>query len=397
MLKQFIKLVEKPFVVAISIFIITPMVHAQDYNKIITTLHTTEKTKVISIKDVKHLYLSPAAGGYFVAIQSSGEALIFDNDGNIKGKISNCCAKDIVFEDGQHALASLNKPVVGHFDLGIINTRGEIEKIVVSDVNNSSFRFIDGIGRYYKYPKDYYFDTTGKITFILEGGLYNGSGHSPVLGICDGLRPIENKEYRTAFYDKSWKLVIPFDKGAVSSFSEGLAVIKKVEGNSITYGYIDKNGNIAIEPKFSNKPGLFHDGYALVKKSSGNYCFINKVGQQCSPEYKRAEEFNNGVALVWPIEDFKYGKPAIIIDKEFKQQGTSEYYGALINHVRECSTITGQDMVYSNTGKKIIKAGGLHLSTNGIISFRYHKDKQDFKGYANLSNEIIVLFKEDEF
>lgn len=72
-------------------------------------------------------------------------------------------------------------------------------------------------------------------------------------------------------------------------------------------GYLDRNGDVAIEPKFDlAKP--FSEGLAAVQVN-GKWGFINPEGEMViEPKYNRANPFQNGLALVasYPEKYFGY-------------------------------------------------------------------------------------------
>src|SRR5699024_4899829 len=77
------------------------------------------------------------------------------------------------------------------------------------------------------------------------------------------------------------------------SFSEGLAVVY----NSGRAGYIDREGTLAIRPRFEEAKS-FREGLALVK-SDGKYGYIDGSGDYAiPPQFYRARSFQNGRAAV---------------------------------------------------------------------------------------------------
>lgn len=93
---------------------------------------------------------------------------------------------------------------------------------------------------------------------------------------------------------------------AISSFSEGMAKVKKKDG----YGYINLNGVMAISPKFS-KASDFKEGRAAVWQN-GRCGFINTKGKfVVEPDYSRCMDFKDGKAIV-----FKGNQRAGLIDLE---------------------------------------------------------------------------------
>jgi hypothetical protein len=92
---------------------------------------------------------------------------------------------------------------------------------------------------------------------------------------------------------KTWKWVIEPQFNDISSFSDGLAGVKKGD----KWGYIDKNGKLIIEPQFSEM-GKFSDGLSKVIKD-GKYFYIDKTGKYViQPQFDISKEFLNGFARV---------------------------------------------------------------------------------------------------
>lgn len=77
--------------------------------------------------------------------------------------------------------------------------------------------------------------------------------------------------------------------------SSGELLLIKQDGR---YGYIDKTGNIVIEPQF-NSPSIFSEGLAAVK-IDGKYGYINKTGKiVIEARFERALQFSAGLASVY--------------------------------------------------------------------------------------------------
>ena len=122
--------------------------------------------------------------------------------------------------------------------------------------------------------------------------------------------------------DTSNKVVIPFVYEDATSFSDGLARVKK-DGK---YGFIDRSNNIVISLAYEES-NSFHDGLARVKKDV-KYGFIDKSGKVVIPFiYDELGGFNEGLAKAkindkWGFID-KTGKRAIpfvySFAKDFKQ------------------------------------------------------------------------------
>ena len=89
-----------------------------------------------------------------------------------------------------------------------------------------------------------------------------------------------------------------YNAGTPWLFSEGLAAVLIKN----KWGYIDKQGNIAIEPQFSMASG-FSEGLAAVEINN-KYGFIDKTGRMViEPQYDFALAFTEGVSPV-SIDDY---------------------------------------------------------------------------------------------
>lgn len=110
---------------------------------------------------------------------------------------------------------------------------------------------------------------------------------------------VEEVEEKWGFIDTNGNEIIPCTYEAVGSFSEGLTNFKS--GNS--WGYMDKNGSTIIEPRNFLDFGSFSDGLALVQYEEGEYCYIDKTGNDVISGLKGEiddlmdKNFSHGLAL----------------------------------------------------------------------------------------------------
>ncbi len=88
-----------------------------------------------------------------------------------------------------------------------------------------------------------------------------------------------------------------------AAFSEGLSLVRVASGNhnygaiKRSYGFINQNGGYEINPIF-DKAFSFHNGIALVQKSS-EWKFINKKGENVfNKTFSEARNFSEGLAAV---------------------------------------------------------------------------------------------------
>lgn len=100
------------------------------------------------------------------------------------------------------------------------------------------------------------------------------------------------------------------DADQVRRFLGGLAAFSVVdEEGEEKWGFVDKDGRIAINPQFANASN-FSDGLCGVMNNEGKWGFIDKEGRiSINYQFDGVGDFNNGIAIVQSSE--KYG----VIDK----------------------------------------------------------------------------------
>ncbi|NNE78146.1 MAG: WG repeat-containing protein, partial [Pricia sp.] len=88
---------------------------------------------------------------------------------------------------------------------------------------------------------------------------------------------------------------------AFTALSQELAVVREDD----KFGFIDKSGAYAIEPKFE-KADSFSNGLAAANNGD-QWGFINTSGEWAiQPEYERVKMFSSGYALVLKDDQWKY-------------------------------------------------------------------------------------------
>ncbi len=179
-------------------------------------------------------------------------------------------------------------------------------------------------------------EETGKIIIPFE---YKDMGQ-----YSEGLISAQNINGDCGYLDISGKVIIPFEYSQAGDFSEGLAAVYNKSGefmNTIGFGrverlkcgYIDKKGNVIIPFKFQQcitvNISEFHNGLAIQGYSKDNlyattYGYINKQGEWVvSPKYDDVRNFDGGLAEV--VINDKYGyintKGEEIIPCEYDEYG----------------------------------------------------------------------------
>lgn len=137
---------------------------------------------------------------------------------------------------------------------------------------------------------------------------------------CFSKEHIPDSKAIWGYMDKEGNMAIDFrfsDEDDTGNFSDGLTKIK-INGK---YGFIDKTGKIAIEPQFVRAED-FSEGLAVVsvknkydKYECEKYGYIDKTGKfVIKPEFYRARSFSDGMAVIHDV-GFGYYDPCGYIDK----------------------------------------------------------------------------------
>lgn len=133
-----------------------------------------------------------------------------------------------------------------------------------------------------------------------------------VVTAADGCFP-QNARY--GYIDRDGKVAIAPRFGAGSDFSEGLAAVREVDAAESKYGYIDRTGKLVIGPQF-DQAFTFSEGLAAVAivsdaRDGGNkvwsWGFIDRSGTfAIPPRFRLAHSFSEGLAEV-SLRDGNWG------------------------------------------------------------------------------------------
>ncbi len=150
----------------------------------------------------------------------------------------------------------------------------DFEEVIARVVVDGDYGLIDSSGRFIVRPR------YSEITPFDENGL--------------AIVRYGNDRVRYGVINRSGQSLTSVDYRSISSFREGLAVVK----DRSSYGYIDTDGRQVIPCQYS-KAGDFHEGRASVQ-SGGKCGYIDRSGNQIIPcAYSRCQDFSGGRAVVY--------------------------------------------------------------------------------------------------
>lgn len=381
-------------------------------------IHETPATKIISVQNLKNMVFYPVReDAFFVYEKGTGQTFIFNKKGEQLAKIS------LSYHEPHHQVNpfgfSNDRALIKFSDgnMVIIDSRGN----VVNDLNKVDnlvtseeySQFNDGLALVYIADKNrdrmnevltgyirgdyYYLDDNGRIVrpdLPVKVDVMGSNRFAHPLK--DGRRlHCDAKSGKYGYLDAQHKNAIPIQYESACDFSEGLAAAAIKRGYEVLWGFIDTSGNWVIEPKFSNQPQDFHEGYTIVRKKNGLYVYIDKNGQVCSKEYKGAFRFFNGTAMVF-VEAYNIKEgPRRLINKTFEEmpfKGPSIHEHSAIEYDENTKTIYYHGCVYSADGELLTKATDPFYTD---VTVYYENGRP--KGYVNIQGEIILKFVESEF
>ncbi len=130
----------------------------------------------------------------------------------------------------------------------------------------------------------------------------------------------QSNENQWGYMDMTGKVVIDFQFDHASPFHEGLALVT-VAG---LRGFIDRSGQIAVEPQFGGETREFSEGRAVVQLATGKCGFIDRLGQFAVPPiFDWGQPFSEGLAQIQVNGKYGYiskdGK--VVIGPEYEMAG----------------------------------------------------------------------------
>lgn len=176
-----------------------------------------------------------------------------------------------------------------------------------------------------------------KTTKDYKKGLIDHAGKwlvNPIAGLIselhNGLAAFESNTGKTGFMDEKGRVRIQprFTDSTLLPFQEGLAAVYVGNGAEKKAGFINKNGEWVVQPRF-DAAYHFCGGLAPVKVNE-RWGYVNKNGiLEISPRYDHAESFEGGIAEVYEQDENQ------ALHREFINQS-----GSVLFRSAEASSLT---------------------------------------------------------
>ncbi len=195
-------------------------------------------------------------------------------------------------------LAQVNKPTLLPIQLNSkVGYIDKIGKIVIKPQYDYGWRFSEGFACVVVNGKTGFIDGAGsyliKPQFNSTYGCYTEfrEGFAPVsIGDYSKIKGKWLDKSKWGFVDAKGKVIFFPGVKFLSGFREGLAFFKK--GNLT--GYMDKNFNVVIKPKFKSA-GDFYEGRARATDIDGSEYYIDRNGRKLFENFNGCD-FQNGMA-----------------------------------------------------------------------------------------------------
>lgn len=351
-------------------------------------LHETAATKHLMLNNTSKLSMLPCINGYIVVTEkNTNDTYVLDKEGNVISKFKSLWCS--TFEKDGVAIAQFEDRT-----FSIINTTGKsVKKLGNLDARTG---FIDGIAFVASGGKCRIINKKGDYVLSFLDGTYSENSlflNSHIFDCYDiypeneGLR-IFMKNGKFGYLDMDNKIVIEAKFNEATDFSDGLAAVAVKDGNQLFWGYIDKTGNFVIEPKFTEQPRPFSEGYAVVTKKDGRFCYLNKEGIICSTDYSHASDHYGGYYIYQKDNEKPCVADAsslrIIADTSCKGWNCYKTQGFLID----------DNIIYSPKGEPLVELSG---NTGKFVEDITYCRTSDKVGYINLQGEWVIVFDQNEF
>lgn len=361
------------------------------------TIHRTDKSKIVEVLNVQHLRLGDYHDGFMV-VRNEGSYHIYNHYGEKTGIVKTSAGpyESIPSFSNGKTIARLEDN-----RFYIIDTLGN--KIKPIPELTEAAGIVDGL---IVLPHDkvrdgysYYDIQSGKRINALPLGyksIDTRKGLQRPFKLNDGRRLFaDHNTKKFGFLNEKFSIAIEPQFVKAHSFSEGVAAVAIERNGYQLWGYINTDGAYIIEPKYTQEPGDFHDGRAVIKKrSQGSSVFypayIDKDGKVLY-EAEFLSDYCNGIAIA-----MEKGKTIdrMIIDKNFEV--FSNDYTDLYTFTLVYSTGTIWFLSLSITSGTFSPENGWELFGTEAFEEEITKIK-DKPGYVNREGEVILEFVNGEY
>lgn len=195
-------------------------------------------------------------------------------------------------------------PIGNYNELGYINHEGEYE---INPQFQEATEFSEDLAMVRSKGYD------SKYGYIGKDGLYVISpNYSEATCFSDGMAWVSQNDRIMAINTKGEIVINLPNVISAQNYTEGLAAFSTSAQNGSYWGFMDKEGNVVVNPQFEIVD-FFNEGKCAVKNNQGKWGYIDKTGKIIiNHQYDNATSFQDGRAIV------SFGLQFGVIDKSGK-------------------------------------------------------------------------------
>jgi len=290
----------------------------------------------------------------------------------------------------------------------IYDTHGQVVKEFRGALDASGFQ--DGVavikkrerkqGSYMEETVWYHIDINGNVLSTKVPASGFSSTNFRIFPLNNGLSPVyDEKSSAWGYRNQKCQIIIPIKYGGFGAsvgggFHNGLS--RALDKESKKWGYLDTNGNWAIPPIYTERPGNFTGRYAKVVDKAGTQYMINLKGEIAFTEpnpgkHDKIDDFWPNGYSVWFLD-----KKFYIVNTSFQKVAQCD-----LNYLGECIA-SGDDWFLWGCGVCAEGYKLFDLHGNLLLDYGSHaifSEKLCGHGnyYFNDKGEVIVIFEDTKF
>lgn len=196
----------------------------------------------------------------------------------------------------------------------------------------------------------------------------------------DDIFILEDTTKKWSLYSaKSNEFIVKSEYAEIKPFSDGLAIVSKMQDGKLIYGAIDKTGKLIIPIQYKFL-GNLSENLICFSREKG-YGFIDKNNKEVIPPlYRSASVFKSGLACVSFLDSTYYGyidkNNKWIISPKYIRGGDFNGNYAVVNATRNYTLNSDNAGVINKAGKEIIpmKYDNITIEDNFLIVKEIRKD-----------------------
>lgn len=373
-------------------------------------VHLTSATKTITVRDGAQ-YCGPFNCGV-ACIRTTKNWFVIDKEGNKLFTLPDGHRPASVDEYGNGTawfdndrLMVIESLSLTRMNAYIYDTKGNVVK-TFKEIWAAS-PFTDGLA-ILQIPKGFnweaqYIDANGNtVACSVPGYKPIMQDYCTVFPLKEGLRRFfDEKNDVMGYMDAACNIVIPARFYRAYNFSNGMARVMTKDG---LWGFIDKSGNYAIEPMYSNEPSDFNYIAAMVTDKKGVNHIINKKGvimfSNDKGMFGQMRPFVSKGDKAYAVWDYQ-GKGAVmditlqpVVVHDLENLGELADFNDNWFLWSDCAVCSSKKWMIDWKGNELLFYWGTKFNEGLAV---LNAEEYGVSGYINEYGEIVVRFVDTQF